>query len=159
MCVFVVLSSRILLYRERKRDQNDFADDERFRRVREEREEARLRHLRFFLSSSRDKESSSFLDDDDICVSCDPKREDKECREDVLCDVVLCCVRGPPFRRRPSRRAVALFDDGVLQFRLLRLAVPFGTVLGGEHDGANRDRPSLVVLDRDLALRIGAQPG
>ena len=102
MCVFVVLSSRILLYRERKRDQNDFADDERFRRVREEREEARLRHLRFFLSSSRDKESSSFLDDDDICV-CDPKR-DEECRD--VCDVV--CYLRPPFRR-PSRRAVALF--------------------------------------------------
>ena len=98
MCVFVVLSSRTLLHREREREtkKND-ENDERFR----------MRHLRFFLSSSsRDKE---FLDDDDICVSCDPKR-DKECREDVLCDVVLCCVRGPPFRRRPSRRAVALFD-------------------------------------------------
>ena len=38
------------------------------------------------------------------------QNETKNVEKMCFVDVVLCCVRGPPFRRRPSRRAVALFD-------------------------------------------------
>ena len=72
-------------------------------------------------------------------------------RIDVHHDVVV-----PP---GAEHRLDDVFDDGGLQFRLLRLAVPLRTVLRREHDGPDRGRAAFVVFDGDLALRIGTEMG